>query len=320
MTRTRSALAALALAALPPAGARAVESGSVEVEPGVAIAFERHGSGAQFVLVPNRLFMPEFRRLARPERTLVLYDTRIRGKSSRVADPARITILADVADVEALRRHCGAGRLSLVGYSYLGLAVALYAADHPERVERLVQIGPVPRKYGTAYPADQTADAASLSPEGQAALAAWRAARDAATPETTQQELCRALGRFLAIYLVGDPARHAGVPDVCDDENEWFANQTRHLDAHFGDLEQRDFPKERFTALPHPVLTVHGTLDRNAPYGAGLEWAATFRDGRLVTVPGGAHQVWLDDPAVLDEIDQFLSGRWPARARAFGRE
>ena len=40
-----------------------------------------------------------------------------------------------------------------MGYSYLGFMVVLYAMDHPDRVERLVQLGPVPRKFGTEYPA-----------------------------------------------------------------------------------------------------------------------------------------------------------------------
>ena len=39
-----------------------------------------------------------------------------------------------------------------VGFSYLGLMVAMYTIDHPEHVARLVQIGPVPRKAGTQYP------------------------------------------------------------------------------------------------------------------------------------------------------------------------
>jgi hypothetical protein len=40
----------------------------------------------------------------------------------------------------------------------------------------------------------------------------------------------------------------------------------------------------------------------------------------LITVEGGAHQLWLDDPTVLPDIDKFLAGEWPARAQRFGRE
>ncbi|HEU0309779.1 MAG TPA: alpha/beta hydrolase, partial [Sphingomicrobium sp.] len=278
-----------------------------------------YGTGPNIVLVPGRLFMPEFAILARPDRSVIQYDMRNRGLSKRVEDVGQITIMGDVADVEALRRHFGAEKVSLVGYSYLGLMIALYAAEHPDRVERLVQIGAVPRKFGTAYPADQQAGSDSLNAQGKAAEAAWNALRpnlNSADPK----EACAVLQRYVGYQLVGNPANHGKVPNVCGYDNESIANFGRHLGAHFGDIQKRDFPREPFTKLEQPVLTLHGTLDRNAPYGSGLEWATTFRNGRLVTIEGGAHQLWVDDPTVLADIDKFLAGEWPARAQWFGRE
>ena len=314
-------LLSLAAAVAVPAAAAPDEKGYVSTAPGVSIYFERYGSGPQTVIIPNRLFMPQMEQLARPERTLIMYDMRNRGSSRRVEDVGKLTILGDVDDVEAIRRHFGRDRIALVGYSYLGLMVALYASRHPDRVERFVQIGPVPRKFGTAYPDDQRAGADSLSKEGKEAGEAWLAARDAAKAGITdQRELCRAQRRFSSYWLVGNPANAAKLPDNCVYENEWYWNAQRHLQASFGDIQKRDFPKEDFTKLTQPVLTIHGALDRNAPYGSGLEWAATFRNGRLITVPDGAHQVWVDDPAVLTDIDSFLAGMWPARAVGFGRD
>jgi pimeloyl-ACP methyl ester carboxylesterase len=312
----------LALLLLMPVAAAAQTpnaKGHVDTVPGVSIYYERYGTGPNVVLVPGRLFMPEFTALARPDRTLILYDMRNRGLSKRVDNTAQLTIMGDVADVEALRRHFKAEKISLVGYSYLGLMVALYAAEHPGQVERLVQIGAVPRKFGTAFPADQQAGSDSLSAEGKAAEAAWNAIRGKlATADP--KEACAALSRFNSFALVGNPANSGKVPDTCSLENESIANFGRHLTAHFGDLQKRDFAREPFTKLDLPVLTLHGTLDRNAPYGSGLEWATTFRDGRLITVNGGAHQLWLDDPTVLADIDRFLSREWPGRAQKFGRD
>ena len=74
------------------------------------------------------------------------------------------------------------------------------------------------------------------------------------------------------------------------------------------------FPRLDSTALRTPTLTIHGTLDRNAPYGGGREWARTLPDSRLITVAGGAHNVWIDDPTVVRAVDEFLDGKWPARA------
>jgi pimeloyl-ACP methyl ester carboxylesterase len=61
-------------------------------------------------------------------------------------------------------------------------------------------------------------------------------------------------------------------------------------------------------ALRHPVLTIHGTKDRNAPYGAGREWARNLPNARLLTAEGAAHQVWVDRPEVLAQIREFLEG------------
>lgn len=285
----------------------------VETAPGVSLYVERYGEGPNVIMAPGRLFLAsEFQALAARDRTLILYDMRNRGASSYVADGAQLTIMEDVRDIEALRAHFGAERISLIGYSYLGLMTALYAAEHPDRVERLVQIGPVPRRWDTPYPPELTAGEDSLSAEGRAARLASEQARESLGAD--QAELCAIELRATAYWVVGDPANAARFPNTCEYENEWPANFERHINLHFGDLRARDFPAEMFAALTLPVLTIHGTLDRNAPYGAGREWARTFRDGRLVTVRGGAHNVWLDDPDVIPEIDRFLRGEWPARA------
>jgi pimeloyl-ACP methyl ester carboxylesterase len=314
---TGGALLLLAQTCASHAGGREplfVETGMIEAAPGVSIYYERRGDGPDYVFIPGRLFMPEMAGLARPNRSLVLYDMRNRGASGRVADEAALTILKDVEDLEALRAHFGVQRLALVGFSYLGLMTALYAADHPSRVTRLVQIGPVPRNLRTEYPPGERAGEETLAPEALAAQARWTQARAAANADTDQRTLCGVQRDFIRYLLVGDPALHTRIADTCVHENEWPAALDRHFAAHFGDIQRREFPRDRFEAMRLPVLTIHGTLDRNAPYGAGREWAATFPNGRLITVRGGAHSVWIDDPGVIADIDAFLAGRWPARA------
>lgn len=300
--------------------APATDEGKVTTAPGVVISYERIGNGPHAILVPNRLYMPEFRALARKDRSVVLYDMRNRGDSGRVDDPALLTLAGDVDDMEALRAHFGFERVSLVGYSYLGLAVARYAARHPDRVHRFVQIGAVPRQFGTDYPGDQVGSADTLDAAGQAARAAWLARWTPDRKAGDDRDACELFAKYLSYLLVGNPANAARVPNTCRYPNERPHAQERHLVAHFGDVQKQRFPKSEFVALRHPVLTVHGTWDRNAPYGAGLEWATTFPNARLITVDQGAHQVWLDDPSVLNEVDSFLDGKWPPRAQRFGRE
>jgi pimeloyl-ACP methyl ester carboxylesterase len=64
------------------------------------------------------------------------------------------------------------------------------------------------------------------------------------------------------------------------------------------------------------VLTIHGIKDRNAPYGAGREWASKLQNARLLTIENGAHNSWVDAPEVIfPAIREFLDGKWPEAAR-----
>ena len=192
-----------------------LERGDIQVNAAVRINYERLGNGPDVIIIPARLYLArDFAALARPDRTLIFYDMRNRGASSRVEDGSTLTILEDVRDLEAVRAHFKAERVSLIGYSYLGLMVALYASEHAERVDRMVQIGPVPRRFDTPFPEGERAGPETLSAEGRAAQEALERAQ-AATPPLDQSQLCDLLSKFLAFYLVGNPANASRVESTC---------------------------------------------------------------------------------------------------------
>src|SRR5688572_13583463 len=77
-------------------------------------------------------------------RVLLMFDQRGSGRSEVVTDPKLLTVEYQVRDLEEFRQHFGLKRMSLVGLSWgTGLA-ALYAAAHPDRVERLLLVSPMP--------------------------------------------------------------------------------------------------------------------------------------------------------------------------------
>lgn len=293
----------------------AVETGYVKTSDGVQLFYQKVGDGSQVVVIPAGLFVfDDFKHLA-DGRTLIFYDMRNRGRSDRVEDGDRITIQADVQDMEAIRQHFSAERFSTIGYSYLGLMVMLYAMEHPERVERIVQVGAVPLKFGTTYPDHLTMEG-QPPPVPEEMLAELRKLREARYDVDHPKEFCEKEWEALRYWLVGDPANvHKVEIDVCRYPNEWPVNFQRHLEHHFvGSVQKLEVPREKVAQVKVPVLTIHGTRDRNAPYGGAREWALLLPNARLVTVKGGAHHVWADDPSVLDAIDAFLSGHWPQRA------
>lgn len=309
-------LVLLAVVTAPPSHAQDVTEGFVKAGDGVELYYVKAGSGAQTVILPARLFtFEDFRWLAQ-RYTLISYDMRNRGRSSRVEDLAKISLQADVADLEAVRRHFRVEKFHTIGYSYLGLMVMLYTLDHPQRVERVVQLGPVALKFGTEFrPEYVTADRQDvIDRHGGARLRELRAQNyHTAHP----REYCEEEWRVVRFILVGDADKVERMgPGLCDLPNEWPINLARHMERQFGGSVQKlDMPRERVAQLQQPVLTIHGTKDRNAPYGAGRDWAYLLPNGRLLTVQDAAHQAFAERPDVIrPAVAEFLRGGWPAAA------
>jgi proline iminopeptidase len=95
--------------------------------------------------------VPDFQPLAERHQ-LLFYDQRGGGRSELLPDDAALyTMACHVADLEALRHHFGLERLTLVAHSFGPAIAASYAMAHPDRVARMVFIGPVPPRAGTLW-------------------------------------------------------------------------------------------------------------------------------------------------------------------------
>jgi pimeloyl-ACP methyl ester carboxylesterase len=297
------------------------EKGFVQTHDGYRLFYRRIGNGPEAILVPYSLFTFDgLSALASPDRTLVFYDPRNRGESESVKDLSNISVENDIRDMETLREHFQFKTLSLIGYSVYGMEVALYAAEHPEHVSHLVQLGPVPLKYGTPYPAefDNTKDRSVFDETLGQKIQGMRAAHK---DETDPKEFCRVSLEMSKAGLVTTPEAlkrlQPTIDHVCDYPNEWPANFNKQMIAHFvGSVMKMDVPWSRLTKrVTMPVLTIHGRKDRNAPYGAGWEWSSKLTNARFLSLDNAAHQSWVDEPEiVLGAIDQFLGGQWPKAA------
>jgi len=302
------------LLSLLDARAATFEKGFVTTAEGIQLFYEKGGTGARTVIIPGRLFLLEDFRWLAERYTVIAYDMRNRGRSSFVQDGSRLTFEADLEDLEAVRRHFGVSRASLMGYSYLGKIVALYAMQHPERVERVIQFGPVPLRFGTTYAPRFVASDDARDPEQRARL---RKLREDGFHLAQPQDYCEEEWKVSRQGLVGDPSRVSVLRgSKCDMPNEWPTNLVRHMHHHFfGSGQKHEVPRERVAAMSTPVLTIHGTRDRNAPYGAGREWSFLLPQGRLLTLEGGAHQAFAEFPdVVMPAVREFLDGRWPVGA------
>lgn len=271
-----------------------IKEGDIALSDGAKLHYKTFGDGPIKLIVPLGFILEEDFKQLGDLATLYFYDPRNRGRSSHAEDVNTLTIQQDVKDLEAVREFFKIDKFVPVGFSYAGLMVAMYTAEHPEHVSRVIQLGPVPRKYPSGIELPPAPDTSKYK---------------------SQREACEAFEAEMKTMLVGNPANAPRVRSLCMYENEWPANQSRHLQHHFGSVLTLDWPASNLAKITMPVLVIHGTKDRNAPYESGREWASTLPDARLVTIRDGAHESWIDDPVdVFGSIRQFLRNEWPLMA------
>lgn len=280
---------------------------------GVRLYYQQTGLGAPSLIIPNGLaYGHDLARLA-ASRTVLAYDVRNRGHSDEVRDPVRLEagIANDVEDLEDLRHHFGLETFDLLGHSYIGVMVILYALRHTDRVRRIVQIGASPPDAGKVYPPELNGRDNTFAAV-MAAVAALQA-----DPEPTDPEArCRRFWAALAPLYVFDrrDADRVEAWERCDRPNERraFAYWTRHV---LPSMDALSLTVDTLSAVASPVLVLHGRSDRSAPYGGARDWAAMLPNARLLTVERAAHAPWIEAPdLVFGSIDTFLNGRWPDAA------
>jgi proline iminopeptidase len=292
-----------------------VETGYVTSSDGVRLYYAKVGAGREVAIIPGRLFtFPAFQRLAKG-RTLIFYDMRNRGLSDAVIDVSKISLQHDAEDLEAVRAHFGIEKPDLIGFSYLGKLVVLYATQHPNHVNRIVQIGPVARRFGTKYPEALTAGDENKVPN-PAEIKRMETLYTNGFAKDHPKEFCEMEWRIEQVRMVGDPENAGRIQSPCEMRNEWPIHLWPHFDPLLASDQALDIPKESVAKVTVPVLTIHGRKDRNAPYGGGREWDLLLPNARLITIDGAAHMSWIEFPElVFTSIDLFLNGRWPPLAQ-----
>lgn len=249
---------------------------------------------------------------------IVLYDARGRGRSTRFAPELPISLEHDLADLEALRAALGLERFAILGVSYYGTLVALYAAARPERVERVVMAGPMALRAETfagGWDAAAEAEKAATDAEAEAELVELRAAGlDAADPAA----YCRAYARAWAPGLYADPERFdpEEAAAVCELPNERPASVGGWAGALFGGLGDWDFA-ERLRGVRAATLIVQGRQDLRTPPAGAAEIATTIPDARVVWIDGCGHVPLKERPEIAYPVVlEFLAGAWPVAAEA----
>lgn len=284
-------------------GAR-VERGTLEVEGGLFLAWKAWGSGEPALVVPSLSWLGEDMEELGAARRAVFYDVRGRGRSAAVLDESLLSLENDVADLEALRAALGLERMCLLGWSYHAAIAMRYALAHPERVQRIVLVGPSAPAARPYFDAFLDAFARRVDLQG---LTELESLRRAGAKTRDPKAWCAAMhGLFFRAYVVDPHVLTRMRSSPCVEPNldpDRVNNQGRRLLQKLGDYDWRG----DFRALHAPVLIVHGRCDPVVLAGSEA-WRDALPNAELVVLENVGHMPWLEAPEhFFPLVQHFLS-------------
>jgi pimeloyl-ACP methyl ester carboxylesterase len=217
---------------------------------------------------------------------LIRFDKRGTGLSDRNVGLPDLESRMD--DVRAVMDAVGSESAALVGYSEGGPLCALFAATYPERVRALVL-------YGTYAKRRDPDDDYPWAPTWEERVAIAR-------------ELEETWGTDVDLADMW--------PNPDEVESAWFGRRAR---ASLSPAGVRDLilmnsqvdVREVLPTIQSPTLVLHRTGDRDASVDEGRYIAGRIPGARFVELPGDDHTLVADPRAVLDEVEEFLTGVRP---------
>jgi len=233
---------------------------------------------------------------------LVLLNPRGTAGSSRPADPRAYQIEDYVADVEELRVHLGLEKMLLLGHSHGGVVAQLYAARHPEKVEKLVLASTLPR-FGAEQEAAMRAgmDRRSGQPWYPDALAALDEEQEGKF--SNDEELAGLVFRELPLYFAHFGAAEAGYLDTLKSETP-NADTLRLFNKEI--FEKFDLRGE-LGKIKAPTLVITGDEDFICGPVCADEIAAGIKGARKVIVGDSGHMIFVEQPEEFErEVAEFL--------------
>jgi pimeloyl-ACP methyl ester carboxylesterase/predicted glycosyltransferase len=279
------------------------ETGSIEHD-GVKVFWERYGDGAPTVLflptwsiVHSRVWKAQIPYFARHTRVLT-FDGRGNGRSDRPSDPEAYAPAAFVADALAVMDATSTDRAWIVSLSMGAPQALMLGANHAERVEGLVFIGPaVPLP-----PSSPRARALETFTEPRETYAGWEKFNQHYWLEHYEDFL-----EFFFSQIFSEPHSTKHIEDGVG----WGLDtdpQTLSLTMLAPALDQAAL-LELVPRINTRSLVIHGTEDAIRTYGSGAALAELL-NGELATMQGSGHNPQSRDPVKVNlMMRDFIQSR-----------
>ncbi len=223
---------------------------------------------------------------------LIVFDKRGTGLSDRVPPASLPSLEERMDDLRAVMDAAGSERAAVFGFSEGGNLGVLFAASHPARTRALALFGTFAKRLRRPdYPWAPTVEERQREFE--------RVEREWSLGMNLEQYVPSKLGdeaflRRLAAYFRSAASPGAAVA---------LLRMNTEIDI-----------RQVLPAIHVPTLVLHRSGDRSVNVEEGRWMAAQIPDARFVELPGEDHMPWVgDQDAILDELQEFLTGDRPAR-------
>ena len=242
-------------------------------------------------------------------RTLLMYDQRGSGRSEIVSDPKLLSVDYQVRDLEAFREYFKLEKMTLIGLSWgSGLAI-LYAAAHPDRINKLLFVSPMPP---AKLPFWEERIARINGILGSANIARQAEIRQL-LPRASDAEavaLCRESFNISSQPYLMNPSAYSAErsAEMCDAPAVALRNRWIVALAVFDSLGDWDF-RPLLSRITVPALVVEGEKT-NVPLEATRAWAQAIPNSKLVLIPNAGHLHFIEKPKAFKTVtDRFLNAR-----------
>lgn len=280
----------------------------VRAGDGVRLWYTQRGQGSPVIVIHGGPGMDhlslaaDLKPLERKHR-VVYYDQRGGGRSTLPDDASLLMLEHHVADLEALRKHLGLRKVTLLAHSFGPAIATFYALQYPDRVERMIFLGPIPPRKGAFF--EEYAARLNARLTDAQRTRAGQLSFDSANVV----EVCREYWRLMTPPRVASSLPVSLVKsDFCSAPAESLRyGMTRTNPATFGSLGDWNWTGE-LARLRVPVLIIHGEEDA-IPMTMVNEWTTSLPNARMIRLPQTGHFPHAERPdAVFPAIEAFLNG------------
>ncbi len=274
----------------------------------IDIFYQTFGEGEPLVILnggpgfPSNHFVKLASKLSEAGRQTVIFDQRGTGRSEMpTRNISNITMDLMVTDMEAVRKHLGIQKWTVMGHSFGGMYAMYYATKHPEKVKGLVlsHSGGIDLEFLNTFPANRNM---RLTQSERDSLVYWTNQENAQNqPNYARIGMAKAMAPAYVYDRKNIPAVVEGLTTLSKFEPSVNA-------IVWSDLQRMQFDlREDLKDFEQPVLIVGGRQDLVGESTA-YEIHLAMRNSQLELMNECGHYGWLDQPKLYFEIiEGFLN-------------